>query len=208
MLTACIALLGWLIQSFIYSAVEKSRETFMAVLDKRIGISAKVKTHLVMIGLFMDDPQEGMNFKEKLQNLLLSSEACGFLDKRMFADLIDLSVQEQTDGRKVERLIRELNADISKWSRKVETEVNFFVQFHHPIPVRRMLLTAWLILQCATLLTLLLLVIYSLYVQFLQLTVPQAIAFSSVLAVLLWTAPRLFKFFRWKLLNQRASPKR
>lgn len=199
LVTACLAFLGWLVQSLVNGPIERSRETFMSILTKRIEIVSQMKSYLVMINLAGDDHAESRKIKEMLQNTILHSANMGYLDQAMYADILEVAVLEPTDTKKIERMIASINRDIRKWSSKVEAETKFFVRYHSVDPLKRLAWMAYLLIRSTIILAMVFVATYWLVLQLLQMGPLRASIFCVVALIVIWQAVRIWKFFKWML---------
>lgn len=197
LLTACLAFIGWLVQSFVTGPVERSREAFFSLLNKRVEINAQMRSFLAMIDLFKDNPAECMKLKEELQGVLLSSGSVGYLDQALFSSILEVAVNESTDAKKVHDLIRMINQDMDRLSGRVAEETSFFVKYYHPDPVRRIARLASLIVRSTILIGAALALTYWVVLQLLSLNTIGLVVVLCSMMLLAWQAVRIGKFILW-----------
>lgn len=133
LLTALLGMVGWFVKSMIEDPLINSKETFYKILNERIEISTEIKNMLTFISFFPNEKE----YKEKLQAIFISNGKTGYMDQKDLADIIEISVNKETDQKKVTSLISKLNADIKKWIDKAKEENDFFEKYYSPFPVKR-----------------------------------------------------------------------
>lgn len=198
MLTAGLALLAWLIKSFIQDPIDKSRETFMSLMTKRIEVTAQMKNFLAMIALFHEDEEECKKFKENLQSHILASGATGYLDQDMCAEIIAVSVQPGTNLEEVRKLIERANSDISKWSSRAEEETKVYMRYYSPDAPKRIGWIMYLTLRSALVLVVILGPAYFLTLELMAMPLVHAFLTCAVLLLVIWQAARLWRYFKYR----------
>lgn len=133
LLTALLGMLGWFVKSMIEDPLTNSKETFYQILNERIEISTEVKNLLTFISFFPDDK----DYKEKLQNVFIKNGKTAYLDQKVLADIIEISINTDTNQEKLTSLILKINCDIKSWVDKAKEENDFFEKYYSPFPIKR-----------------------------------------------------------------------
>lgn len=196
-LTGGLALIGWVVQSFVMRPVDDSRQAFFHLLNKRVEICSQVRSYLAMIDLFRDQPDECARIKERLQDLLLGSGLVGYLDQVDSAELMEIAVRSDTDADKVRRLLQRMNRNLSQLAEKVEQDTSFYARYYHPDPAIRLWRMALLVLRGGVLVACALMLGYWLMLQLVSISWLQRVVVVIVGIVVAWQAKRLYQLFRF-----------
>lgn len=194
-LTGGLALIGWVVQSFVMRPVDDSRQAFFHLLNKRVEICSQVRSYLAMIDLFRDQPDECARIKERLQDLLLGSGLVGYLDQVDSADLMEIAVRSDTDTDQVQRLLQRMNRNLSQLAEKVGQDTSFFARYYHPDPAIRLWKMLLLVIRGGLMIAGTLGLGYWIILQLMTLQRGYLIPIILVILVVAWQAKRLYQYF-------------
>lgn len=134
--TALFGIFAWLVKSLIEDPLNNSKETFNKILYERIEILTEIKNHLAFISFFPEGT-DNLEYKEKLQALILRNGKTAFVDQKTLAEIIDLSIRQETDQKKVTELIKKIQGDLKPWINKAKEDNTFYEKYYSPFPIKR-----------------------------------------------------------------------
>lgn len=158
---ALIAFVSWIIKGLVEKPLQSSRETFTRITDKRIEILTEIKTRLVLVSYF--PYVEGKEFKMELQTIFKKDGRVGFLDRKTFASVLKLSIDENTDEKLLLSTIEDIDIELSKHISKIQEELKFYNKFSNFNPIKRVIGFLLLAIEYITTLTFICFIIYNLY---------------------------------------------
>ncbi len=137
LLASLIGLFSWLTKGLLETPLVQARETFTRYVEKRIEILSEVKVALLFIAYFPREA-ESKEFKEHLQKILLRDGKIGYLDKKMLAAIIRISI-DKTDENLIKSTLLEIDLDLSRQINKIQEENKFYTKFSSPDPMKKIL---------------------------------------------------------------------
>lgn len=134
-LTGLFAFLSWMIKGLIERPINESKLTFNQLFEKRLTILYAIKVRLSIIAYF---PQkDGDVFKEQIQNILLQNNSGIYLDKKLYADVLKISITPQTDEDLLLKTIMIVDETLNVLISKKQDEISFYNKYSNFHPLKR-----------------------------------------------------------------------
>src|SRR4051812_21476749 len=110
LVTSLIALATWLVKALFEKPMTNSRETFIRFMQKRIEVLSDMKVRLKILEV-IPSPLAN-NYKEEIQKILLQAGQAAYLDQLMLDKIFKVAIAFDTDVRRVQELIRDIDEDL------------------------------------------------------------------------------------------------
>lgn len=165
LLTSLFAFVSWIIKGLFEKPLAESKTTFNQFFEKRVEMLTEVKARLHFIAYFPHD--EGKEYKEQLQKLLLKDGKAAYLNKNTYESVLRISIDPDTKEELLLKTIEEIDKDLYSQISKVQGEIKFYRRFSNFNPFQKFLSFITLLIQYISSLflglVLLYLVIYGLF---------------------------------------------
>lgn len=165
LLTSLFGFISWLVKSLVEKPIKESKETFNKFVEKRIELLTEVKTLLNFIAYFPSG-KESLDYKEKLQDVLLKDGKACYLDKKIFDYVLKISIDPKTNEKLLLNTIKDIDKDLYLQISKIKDEVSFYRRYSNYNPFKKfigfILLSLQYILSLALVITPLFLLIFGL----------------------------------------------
>lgn len=146
LLTTLVAFISWLVKSLFESPIKESKETFNQFVEKRIEILGEIKVLLSFISFFPIG-DEGLDYKDKLQQVLLKDGKACYLDNQIYNNVLKISIDSITNEGLLLNTISDINADLESQIFKVREEMNFYKRYSNYNPFKKSIGYLFLFLQ-------------------------------------------------------------